>query len=115
MTLEPHLRRAMAPLDPDDGFADRVLERIEGERVAWASRPAPAPRMTNRRHWSRVGLALAASMLVAVAGSSGWLQHQRRVEGERTRAQLIEALKVTRTSLASVERKLARHSGSAGL
>ena len=108
MTLEPHLRRAMAPVDPNDGFAERVLGRIDREHGRRAPVPVSGRRMTDRLPWSRAGLALAASLLVAVAGSAGWLQQQRRAEGERARMQLIEALKVTSASLGTVSQRLAR-------
>lgn len=114
MTLEPHLRRAMAPVDPDDGFAERVLGRLDREHGRRAPASVSARVLTERRRWSRTGLALAASLFVAVAGSAGYLQQQRRAEGERARAQLIEALKVTRASLGTVSQRLARI-GSAGL
>lgn len=115
MTLEPHLRRALAEVDPDDGFADRVVDRIGRENRRQAS--SSAARGPGNRPWSRAGMALAASLLAAVAGSAGWLEHERRVEGERARARLIEALRVTSASLETVGQKVARHTraGGAGL
>ena len=101
MNIEPHLRRALAPVSAPKGFADRVVARaVAGTRP---SRSANAPETFGRRT-SRAWLALAASLAIAATGGVGYLQHARRVEGERARAQVLEALQVTRAVLDAVQR-----------
>jgi negative regulator of sigma E activity len=93
--LEKQLRESLRPIDPERGFADRVMARIETERRSkrwmsrrWLSRPWVSP----PSHW--VPVALAASAILAVV-----LVHARHVQQERqgleARQQLIEALRVT--------------------
>jgi hypothetical protein len=84
--LERKLREALRPVDPEDGFADRVLSRLERER------------RLPRRQWRRkplwMGVALAASAVLAVIGVHEWQAHRER-EGLEARAQVLDALRVT--------------------
>ena len=80
MTLERDLKNALRRESPPDGFASRVLQRIEREQ-------APKP----KRWWRAVAASLT---LTAVLG--GWAAkevHDRR-EGERAREQVLLALKI---------------------
>lgn len=81
--FEQQLREALRPVDPDDGFADRIMARIH--------KPVRSSG-ANRSRW--LVTALAASM---VAGAAIIYQYQvdRASEGFEARRQLIEALKVT--------------------
>jgi hypothetical protein len=83
--LENVLRRALRPADPGELFTRRVLARLADEPAR-----APLPRLRARPAW----LALAASLLLAVAGTAAW-HHYRVAEGMQARAQLLEALRVT--------------------
>lgn len=90
--FEEELRRAFRAEDPGDAFTRRVLERIE---------PAPASRVpaSSRAQTWRVVLSFAASLAIAVGGAA-WVQHGRYVEeGERARAQVLAALRVTSEKL----------------
>jgi negative regulator of sigma E activity len=85
--FEKQLRDALRPVDPEDGFANRVMARIEmakSRRRRWVSTPS---------RWFPV--ALAASVVLAVAV----LLHQRHLREERAgleaRQQLIEALRIS--------------------
>ena len=78
--FEDRLRGALRPVDPDAGFADRVLARIEVQRPP-------------RRRW-QVPVALAASLILGVLLVNAW-QAERERKGLQARAQLIEALRVT--------------------
>jgi len=80
--LEDRLRRALRPVDPEEGFADRVMARIE-----------PASISRHRRHrW--LPAALAASALLGVVSIYAW-QADRERRGMEARRQLIEALHIT--------------------
>lgn len=83
--LENGLRNALKPVDPDEGFAERVLARVRAENappVRW--RQIRFPRFT----------ALAASVVAAVLLVHSWQARQER-RGLEARQQLIEALRVT--------------------
>jgi hypothetical protein len=82
--FEQQLREALRPVDPDEGFDQRVMARIarEGSR-----------RRTNVTRW--VSVALAASVVfAAVLGTHEW-QVRREQEGLEARKQLLEALRLT--------------------
>ena len=82
--FEQKLREALRPVDPDEGFEQRLMSRIARE-------PARPRRKVTR--W--MSLALAASVaFAAVIGTQQWRLH-REQQGLEARRQLIEALRVT--------------------
>jgi hypothetical protein len=88
--FEEELKRAFRAEDPGDAFTRRVLNRVTVE----TARPTP----TTRLSW-RVVLPFAASLAIAVGGAA-WLQHALYVEdGERARAQVLTALRLTSEKL----------------
>ena len=93
--IEDQLRRALRPVDPDDGFADRVMARVRTER-AGASR-------WRQNRFLNVGVALAASVVLGAVLVHAW-QMQRERRGLEARQQLIEALRVTGEKLDIVYR-----------
>jgi negative regulator of sigma E activity len=82
--FEQQLRDALRPVDPEQGFEQRVMARISSE---------PA-RLRRKARWA-VPLAIAASMaFVAVLGTYQW-QERREQQGLEARRQLLEALRLT--------------------
>lgn len=81
--FEEQLRGALRPVDPDDGFADRVMARVQRE---------PAHQPSRKYRWAAA--ALAASVVTGVIMVHD-LQSRREREGLEARKQLIEALRVT--------------------
>lgn len=82
--IERQLREALRPVEPDEGFEQRLLARVARERVRSLAR-------VNR--W--VAVALAASMaFAAILGTHEW-QVRREQAGLEARKQLIEALRLT--------------------
>ncbi len=82
--FEQQLREALRPVNPEEGFEQRVMSHIAGESKR------PRPRVTR---W--VSLALAASAaFAAVLGTLQW-QQRREEQGLEARRQLLEALQVT--------------------
>jgi hypothetical protein len=85
--LENALRAALRPVDPGDRLTRQVMSRL-------AEEPAGVPRPWSRA-WSRpTWLALAASVLLALAGAHLWQVH-RYQQGLEARLQLLEALRIT--------------------
>ena len=82
--FEQQLREALQPVEPDEGFDQRVMARIAGE---------PARARTKVTRW--VSLALAASAaFAAIIGTNEW-QQRREQQGLEAREQLLEALRLT--------------------
>jgi negative regulator of sigma E activity len=83
--FEQRLRDALRPVDPEEGFAQRVMARISSE---------PARTRAKASRWA-VPLAIAASMaFVAILGTYQWQEH-REQQGLEARRQLLEALRLT--------------------
>jgi negative regulator of sigma E activity len=83
--FEQQLRDALRPVDPEEGFEQRVMARVSRE---------PARRHRKVTRWA-VPLAIAASMAcVAIFGAHQW-QERREQQGLEARRQLLEALRLT--------------------
>jgi negative regulator of sigma E activity len=82
--FEQQLREALQPVEPAEGFEQRVMARLarEGSR-----------RHAKVTRW--VSVALAASVaFAAIVGTQQW-QARREQEGLEARRQLLEALQLT--------------------
>jgi hypothetical protein len=88
MPLENDLKQVFRRERPSAGFAARVMERV-GEEERSRRRPASG---SHRSWWQ----AIAAMLLLTIAGG-GWLTHYEieRHEGERAKAQVLLALRIT--------------------
>jgi hypothetical protein len=95
--LEDPLRKALRPVDPAEGFADRVMSRIDSASATPPSRRWLPDRF---RGWPA---ALAASVVLGVAVIYGW-QAERERRGLEARRQLLEALHITGEKLDLVYR-----------
>jgi len=100
--VEDRLRRAMRPIDPPEGFAERVMRALPARQP-----PAPVvvlatvPRTPRTSLWQRFSApaALAASLVVAVlVGKQIAIQHEER-EGMAASRELMQALRVTSQKL----------------
>jgi hypothetical protein len=85
--FEEQLREALRPVEPGEGFAERVMARVADERRTGS-------RSGWRGRFARPALALAASLIVGAMVIYTW-QMQRERQGLQARQQLIEALRVT--------------------
>jgi hypothetical protein len=101
--LEDRLRKALRPVDPAEGFADRVMSRIESRAAA------RSPRQWLPQRWGTWPAALAASMVLGVVLFSAW-QVDRERRGLEARRQLLEALHITGEKLDVVYRGVTRES-----
>ena len=83
--FEQELRDALRPVDPEEGFEQRVMARIAAE---------PARSRSKVWRWASV-VAIAATMaFAAILGAQQW-QERREQQGLEARRQLLEALRVT--------------------
>ena len=101
MIQEDDLRRALRRREPSEGFTARTLERIraEGERADERSTARPPSRA---RAWIAAGLAVAASVVVAVGITRE--ESARREAAARVAAQNLEvALRITSETLQRVQ------------
>lgn len=105
--LEHELRNALRPVDPPAGFADRVIARARAEAPA---QPPRARILTfpsiGRRVW--VPSAVAAMLLVGVAGEQAHQRLEQRRKAEEAQKQFETALRVTDHALEHAREQLQR-------
>lgn len=100
MSLEQELRRALERTSAPAGFAERVATA--------AGRQQTPTRTDGRRTHGRLAYgALAATLMLSTIGSAGYLRWTHQRDGERARAQLMTALRVSSTQLARIGQRLA--------
>lgn len=106
--FDRELRRALEPRSASPDFVTRLMQQIPPDSQAEAA-TAPAPKSIQPRR-ARIfafppalRLAAIASLIVIIlAGSFAWQQHQRRIAGERARQQVMTALQITHATLQQV-------------
>jgi hypothetical protein len=111
--LEGQLRNALRPVDPPAGFADRVIAHTHVEA---ASQPRRArilmfPTMRSRV-W--IGSAVAAMLLVGVAGEQAHERMEQRRKAAEAQKQFETALQVTDRALEHARQQLLRAGVSFG-
>lgn len=99
--FDQELRQALQPRSAPPDFAARVMLQIPSHDESSA---APASRRPRIFHFpAPLRLAAVASLLVVIlAGTFAYQQHQRRVEGERARQKVFLALQITHSTLQQV-------------
>ena len=99
--LEETLKQALRREEPPDGFAERVLARLESPAARpglWAWLRSPGLR------W-----ALAATLsLVLLLAFQYNAERRRRAEGELAKAQMLTALRITADKLEYAREKVSR-------
>src|SRR5262245_27584598 len=100
--VEDKLRRALRPIDPPAGFAERVMAALPAQRspapVIVLAAVRPAPRASAWRRFSTPA-ALAASLLLAVLLGQYLAQQNLEREGRAASRELMQALRVTSQKL----------------
>jgi len=103
--LEDDLKMALRRTEPPDGFANRVLARVNGPASAepsWWQHLTVLARPP-RLQW--VALSLMVSFMIPAAGVYR-KERQARAEGERAKEQLVFAMRVTGNKLHRVHQKV---------
>ncbi len=100
--LEHLLRQGLRPRQTPPGFSARLMARLP------ETSPVPSFR-ENRTLWVPATRWATAVVLLAVAGGSYWQhQQQERIAGQRARAQLFLALRMSAATLNDVQHKVLR-------
>lgn len=98
--LERDLRENLAERSAPEDFAEKVLARVTNQEIHRESRP------TLFLHWRS---ALAAVLIAAVLIVAGLWQRQQRIAGERARAQVMLALRITGNTLDTILQQKIQH------
>ena len=105
--LERELRHVLRPVDPPAGFADRIIARTHTGTVAHPKRARILMFPTMRsRVW--IGSAVAAMLLVGVAGEQAHQRLEQRRKAEEAQKQFETALQVTDRALDHARQQLQR-------
>ncbi|HET9087738.1 MAG TPA: hypothetical protein VFN53_09450 [Acidobacteriaceae bacterium] len=107
--FERELRAGLRPRSAPDGFAERInlLAAAPGP-VLGHSKPTrlqDARTSVVRNAWTRM-VAAACLLLIVIAGTLVEHEREQRHAGERARAQVMLALRVTSTALQDVRMKV---------
>ena len=94
--LESALREALRPVEPRAGFETRVMHALDASRRQRYRPPL----------WGFASAAAAIFALVAV-GALSYREHAQALRAEQTRAQVLEALRITNDKLDTAFRLLA--------
>lgn len=98
--LDADLHRVLARTSPPDGFAGRVLARLD-DRTPSRNRHWPAASTLRR-------LAAAVALTVALGGlTAHQIVEHRRTEGERARRELMTALHIASAKMRVAQRAVA--------
>ena len=117
--IEENLKQAMNRVDPPDGFVARVMARVEAQSPAVSksfSWPG-SPWLAWWRHLMPHPVPAAAMVLMILVALGVGVAHWRRpelsplpeheqMEGEKVRAQMVLALKITGTQLSRMQELL---------
>jgi len=92
MNFEDELQRALARKSAPDGFADRVLSRIETPR--------------HQKSWTLRRIAAAIVITASLGGLTAHqiIEHRRIEEGERARRELMTALHIASAKMRVAQR-----------
>ena len=98
--FERDLRKSLGRKEPPPGFAGKVLARTREiderskARSFW--------------NWSWRWITVAAMVVVLVGSTSLYQQHRRRLEAERSKEQLMLALRITGSKVQLVQERLSQ-------
>ena len=94
--LEDDLRQALSRQEPPDGFAERVLARVQAEQ----SRPGVWDRLSGWFRMPALRLATVVALCMVLAIGIGFEQQRRtREQGEAAKQKLMLALRITSSKL----------------
>lgn len=101
--FEQELKKALERRKPSADFTERLFGRLAEEPAA------AAPWWQNVLRWPSSmapALAMVCTLVVLTTGSLVYRQHERAVQGERAKQQLLLALRITGQKLQATQRQL---------
>jgi hypothetical protein len=101
MNFEDELRYAMRRVDAPDGFATRVVAKAIRQSQAAARTTGHVP---PQDWWLAAGL--AASLVAAVGGGLGLLEHRRAAEARQARDLALQALRLASAQLNEIHARV---------
>lgn len=96
MNFEDDLARALERKSAPDGFADRVLSRLETPR-----------HRTSASMLRRIAAAIVLTAALGGLTAHQIIEHRRNEEGERARRQLMTALHIASAKMRAAQRAVA--------
>jgi hypothetical protein len=106
--LERELYQALRPVDPPAGFADRVIARAHAAATPQTKSVARILMFPKLRSRIWIPSAIAAMLLVGVAGERAHEQMEQRRKAEEAQKQFDTALQVTDRALEHARQQLQR-------
>jgi hypothetical protein len=95
-SFEEELKRALARVEPPEGFTERLAARI-------ASMPPSKAPLSKRPVYLRWA-AIAATAVMIFSGLA--YQHQRQVQGQQAKEKLFVALRITSSKLQQTQQQI---------
>lgn len=95
--IDQELKQALRRCEPSEGFADRVLARLEKQRPQTAHRPK-----VRLLHWPVLKWAVAAVVIISIGIGFGYSVHEQEIEKANALAakqQVMLALRITSSKL----------------
>jgi len=102
--MDGELRRALGRKEPSGGFTDRVMAALPAGAPAASEPTQVSGRGGQSRYWT--GLALAASLAIAIVGGRIWNEQRAIRQAERTQRDVEVALRLTSQKLNSIQARL---------
>lgn len=102
--FDQELKQALRRCEPSEGFADRVLARLENQRPQTAYRPK-----VRLLHWPVLKWAVAAVVIISIGIGVGYRVHQQEIEKANALAakqQVLLALRITSSKLRVAKQKV---------
>ena len=97
MNIDDDLNRAMSRKSAPDGFAGRVLARLE----------KPAASHTSASMLRRIAAAIVLTAALGGLTAHQIIEHRRNEEGERARRELMTALHIASAKMRAAQRAVA--------
>jgi len=95
MNLDDDLTRALARKSAPDGFADRVLSRLD------------TPKTHRTSLFTRIAAAIVLTAALGGLTAHQIIEHRRNEEGERARRELMTALHIASAKMRVAQRAVA--------
>ncbi|MBZ5563380.1 MAG: hypothetical protein LAP13_13290 [Acidobacteriia bacterium] len=104
--IEEELRAALRKQEPPEGFAARVLARVNTRPTPQTAWWAPLRAFVRSPRWRWVAAAVAACLLLVAAVVYHRREQRMEAQGEMAKAQVMKALRIASVKLNIARRKV---------